>query len=162
MKSIDTYKLLGHNFVVFVMCGIPGSGKSTWYKENYPKFPVVSRDIIRHDLNFTKSVDEKAVLSGALEQKVTVQEYFLIGKYSKKKQCFIVDDTNSIKKYRKSLLKTLKDYGAYIIGVNVSTSLENSISRRAGQIPEEVIRRLYSRHEPLSENEVDELINVTT
>ena len=162
MKSIEAYKLLGHKFVVFVLCGIPGSGKSTWCKENYPKLPVVSRDIIRKELNFTKSVDEKALLSNSLEKQVTVKEYYMIGKYSMKKKCFIVDDLNSHRKYRKELLKTLKDYGAYIVGVNISTSLENSIARRKGQIAEDVIIRLYSRHQPMTEDEVDELLTFTT
>ena len=161
MKPLDSYKLLGHKFVVFVLCGIPGVGKSTWCKENYPKLPIVSRDIIRNEMRFTKSVDEKAVLAGALEKKVTAREYYKINKLCREKKSFIIDDTTSHRKYRKVLLATLKEYGAYIIGVNISTSLENSIERRKGQIPEEVIRRLYARHEPLESSEVDELLTFT-
>ena len=158
MKSLDKYKLSGHKFIVFLLCGIPGSGKSTWRKENYPTLPFISRDSVRAELGYTSSEDEKAVLSPSQEKIVTIEEYSKIAKYSKKKQSFIVDDTNSVIKYRKNLIKTLKDYGAYIIGVNISTSLENNISRRQGQINEEVIKRLYYRHIPLYRDEVDELI----
>lgn len=158
MKSLDKYKLLGNKFVVFLLCGIPGSGKSTWRKENYPYLPFVSRDSIRAELGYTKSEDEKMVFSPGIEAKITVEEYSKIAKYSKKKQSFIVDDTNSNLKYRKNLIKTLKDYGAYIIGVNISTSLENNILRRKGQIDEEIIKRLYYKHTPLYKDEVDELI----
>lgn len=158
MKSLDAYKLMGNNFIVFVLSGIPGSGKSTWCKENYPQLPVVSRDAVRAKLGYTSSSDEKVVLTNGQENEVTVEEYSQIAKYAKKKQSFIVDDTNSIPRYRKSLIKTLKDYGAYVIGVNVSTSLENSISRRKGQIDEIIIRKLYERYVPLYSYEVDELI----
>lgn len=158
MKSLDAYKLMGNNFIVFVLSGIPGSGKSTWCKENYPQLPVVSRDAVRANLGYTSSSDEKVVLTNGQENEVTVEEYSQIAKYAKKKQSFIVDDTNSIPRYRKALIKTLKDYGAYVIGVNVSTSLENSISRRKGQIDEIVIRKLYERYVPLASYEVDELI----
>lgn len=160
MKSIERYILEGSRFVVFVLCGIPGSGKSTWAKENHPDLPIVSRDIIRAELGYTKNSEEKAVLTSGQENQVTTEEYFKIAKYSKKKQSFIVDDTNTVPKYRKELLKTLKNYGAKIIGVNIETPLEVCISRRKGQIPEDVMKRLAAKRLPLRKEDVDELINV--
>ena len=45
------------------MVGLPGSGKSTWIKNNLsPDIEIISRDIIRNRMGFTKSVDEKAVI----------------------------------------------------------------------------------------------------
>lgn len=146
--------------MVFVMCGIPGSGKSTWAKENHPDLPIVSRDILRAKLGFTKDSDEKAVLTAGQEKQVTTEEYFQIAKYAKKRQSFIVDDTNVVPKYRKELLSTLRNYNAKIIGVNIDTPVEVCISRRKGQIPEDVIRRIYSKRLPLRKEDVDELINV--
>lgn len=160
MKSIERYILEGSRFVVFVMCGIPGSGKSTWAKENHPDLPIVSRDILRAKLGFTKDSDEKAVLTAGQEKQVTTEEYFQIAKYAKKRQSFIVDDTNVVPKYRKELLSTLRNYNAKIIGVNIDTPVEVCISRRKGQIPEDVIRRIYSKRLPLRKEDVDELINV--
>ena len=160
MKSIDRYLLEGSKFIVFVMCGIPGSGKSTWAKKNHPDLPIVSRDIIRAKLGFTSDEDEKAVLTGGQEKQVTTEEYFQIAKYARKKQSFIVDDTNVVPKYRKELLSTLKSYGAKIVGVNIDTPLETCIERRRGQIPEDVIRRIYNKRLPLRKEDVDELINV--
>jgi len=160
MKSIERYILEGSRFVVFVMCGIPGSGKSTWAKENHPDLPIVSRDVIRAKLGFTKDSDEKAVLTSGQEKQVTTEEYFQIARYAKKRQSFIVDDTNVVPKYRKELLSTLRNYNAKIIGVNIDTPVEVCISRRKGQIPEDVIRRIYSKRLPLRKEDVDELINV--
>ena len=129
MKSIERYILEGSKFVVFVMCGLPGSGKSTWAKENHPDLTIVSRDVIR-------------------------------AKLAKKKQSFIVDDTNSIPKYRKELLQTLRNYGAKIIGVNVETPIEVCINRRRGQIPKETMERLAAKRLPLRKEDVDDLLNV--
>lgn len=158
MSTIDRYKLEGHGIVVFIMCGIPGSGKSTWAQENHSDLELISRDIIRAELGHTSSADEKAVLSADLENKVTAEEYARITKCIKMKRSFIIDDTNTNPKYRKNLLDTLRSYGIYIVGVNVVTPLETCITRRRGQIPEEVIERLYYRQVPLAPTDVDELI----
>jgi len=160
MKSIERYKLEGTKFVVFVMCGLPGSGKSTWTKEKHSDLPIVSRDLIRAKLGFTKDADEKAVLTAGQEKQVTTEEYWQIAKYAKKKQSFIIDDTNSIPKYRKDLIQTLRTYGAKIIGVNVETPVEICINRRRGQIPEEAMRRIAAKRLPLRKEDVDELIEV--
>lgn len=160
MKSIERYKLEGAKMVVFVMCGLPGSGKSTWAKENHGDLPIVSRDIIRAKLGFTADADEKAVLTAGQEKQVTTEEYFQIAKYAKKKQSFIVDDTNSIPKYRKELLSSLRLYGAKIIGVNVETPVEICINRRRGQIPAEAMYRIAAKRLPLRKEDVDELIEI--
>lgn len=160
MKSIERYILEGSKFIVFVMCGLPGSGKSTWAKEKHPDLPVVSRDIIRAKLGFTKDADEKAVLTAGQEKQVTTEEYWQMAKYAKNRTSFIVDDTNSIPKYRKDLIHTLRNYGAKVIGVNVDTPLEICINRRRGQIPPEVMERLDRKRLPLRKEDVDELITI--
>lgn len=160
MKSIERYILEGAKFVVFVMCGLPGSGKSTWAKEKHPDLPIVSRDLIRAKLGFTKDADEKAVLTAGQEKQVTTEEYWQIAKYAKKRQSFIVDDTNTIPKYRKDLIHTLRTYGAKVIGVNVNTPTEICINRRRGQIPADAIERIARKMLPLRKEDVDELIEI--
>lgn len=158
MSTIDRYKLEGHKIVAFVMCGIPGAGKSTWVKENHPDLVMISRDIIRAELGHTANADEKAVLSNSIENEVTREEYSKIAKCVKQKRSFIVDDTNTNPKYRNNLIETLKSYGVYIVGVNVVTPLNICIERRAGQIPEIAMIKLYERQVPLQSSDVDELI----
>lgn len=158
-SSIERYKLEGKKFVVFFMCGLPGSGKSTWAKEYHGDLPVVSRDAVRAKLGYTSSVDEKAVLTNGQEQEVSQEENYQIAKLALKKQSFVLDDTNTVPKYRKNMLASLRSYGAHIIGVNMNTPVETCIERRRGQIPAEAIRRISARLQPLKEEDVDELIN---
>ena len=159
MKEVKAYLLTGSKFVVYLMIGIPGSGKSTWAKSTFPKLPIISRDIIRAKLGFTRDSDEKAVLSAVQEKQVTEEEHFLINKYAKKNQSFIIDDTNT-GRFRKGLIQTLKDLGATVVGINIDTPLEICINRRAGQIPEYVMRRLYEQQIPITRDEVDDLFVV--
>ena len=159
MKTLESYKLTGSKFVVYLMVGIPGSGKSTWIKENQPKLPVVSRDIIRAKLGFTSSVDEKAVLTSGQERQVTTEEYFQIEKLCKKNQSFIIDDTNT-GRYRKDMISFLKGYSATVVGVNMETPLEICINRRKGDISEFAMRAIARKFIPLGSKEVDDIINV--
>lgn len=148
-------------FVVYIMCGIPGSGKSTWIKENLDaNIPIISRDIIRYDLGYIKNEDDKVVLSKQQEKKVTALENGLIEGYCQAKTSFVIDDTN-IGKYRKELVDRLHSFNAYVIGVNMLTPLDICISRREGQISHNAMKNIYSRYKPIEIDEVDEVRNIS-
>ena len=159
MKNLKDYIFESNKFNVYIMCGLPGSGKSTWVKENHPEAKIVSRDIIRAELGFTKDADEKVVLTKEQEEQVTQKEHELIKRYSNKKKSFAVDDLNT-GRYRKDLIRTLKRYGAHVIGVNVKTPIETCIERRKGQIPADVIRKIADNMQFITKDEVDEVVNV--
>lgn len=159
MKNLKDYIFESNKFNVYLMCGLPGSGKSTWVKETHPEAEIVSRDIIRAELGFTKDADEKVVLTKEQEEQVTQKEHELIKRYSNKKKSFAVDDLNT-GRYRKDLIRTLKRYGAHVIGVNVKTPIETCIERRKGQIPADVIRKIADNMQFITKDEVDEVVNV--
>jgi predicted kinase len=144
----------------FLMVGLPGSGKSTWIKNSLPaNIPVISRDIIRHKLGFTKSVDQKAVLSKDKEDTVTEYEMGMIHNYLAQGNDIVIDDINT-GKYRKGMIQFLRDNGAEVIGVRMNTSLDTCIKRRDGQISPEVMQNINKRMIPLDESEVDNVIDV--
>lgn len=144
----------------FLMVGLPGSGKSTWIKNSLPaNIPVISRDIIRHKLGFTKSVDQKAVLSKDKEDTVTEYEMGMIHNYLAAGVDIVIDDINT-GKYRKNMIQFLRDHGAEVVGVRMNTSLDTCIKRRDGQISADVMRNISKRMIPLTEDEVDKVIDV--
>lgn len=144
----------------YLMVGLPGSGKSTWIKNNLsPDIEIISRDIIRNRMGFTKSVDEKAVLSKGKENAVTEFEMNLIQSYLSMGKDIVIDDINT-GKYRKGMIDFLHDNGAWVIGVRMNTSLDTCINRREGQIPAANMRDIKKRMIPLMDDEVDTVIDV--
>ena len=87
-------------------------------------------------------------------------EYNRIKQYILREQDFIVDDTN-LGGFRKQLIDFLRSNDDInIIGVNFKTPLNTCIKRREGQIPEEIMRKMYARMSWIDSSEVDELINI--
>ena len=145
---------------VYLLVGLPGSGKSTWSKKYHPNLSIVSRDIIRYKLGYTSGPNEKAMLSNYQENEITKEEYRIIERYLKTGQDFIIDDTNLRRKYREPLINLLYKFNAYVIGVNFQTPLEVCIERRKDQIPKEALINLSSVMDKLKNNEVDKIIYV--
>lgn len=143
----------------YIMCGIPGSGKSTYIENNLKVDEVVSRDIIRVMLNYSKSVDQKMVGTREQEEHVTRTENELIEKLCKANKTFVIDDINT-GKYRKNLIELLRKHNAYIIGVNINTPLDVCIKRREGQISPEILTKIHKEKRLITNEEVDEVINV--
>lgn len=156
----DMVKKENDNFrdqpIAYVMIGMPGSGKSTWIKNNVPHIPVVSRDIIRAELGYTSSPDEKAVLSRKQEEEVTQRENELIAQYAKAGESFAIDDVNA-GRFRKNLVDELRRYGVHIKFIRMRTDLETCIKRRNGQIPADVMKKIHAGIIEPKEGEYDSL-----
>lgn len=132
---------------------MPGAGKSTFCKNNLPNCKVVSRDIIRFELGYTSSIDEKCVCTKHEEQQVTIRENELIKEYLEAGYDIVLDNMNG-GKYLKLTIKNIKSIvpKAKIIGYNIVTPLENCIERRKNQISEGVMRNIYSRFHYIEKN----------
>lgn len=161
MKNLTTY-IFEKNLkcTCYMLIGLPGSGKSTWCKEKHPELPVVSRDIIRAELGFTKSADEKAVLNYKDEQQVTLKEQEKMKQYAESGQDFIMDDTNIKLKYRKKSIEWLHTIGVKVVGVWFDTQLDVCIKRRDGQIDKDTMKDIASKMTSPDKNEFDGFIKV--
>lgn len=138
---------------VYILCGMPGAGKSTFCKNNLPNCKVVSRDIIRFELGYTSSIDEKCVGTKYQEQQVTIRENELIKEYLEDGYDIVLDNMNG-GKYLKLTIENIKSIApnAKIIGYNIITPVEKCIERRKDQISEGVMRNIYSRFHYIEKN----------
>ena len=138
---------------VYILCGMPGAGKSTFCKNHLPNCKVVSRDIIRFELGYTSSTDDKSVGTKYQEQQVTIRENELIKEYLEAGYDIVLDNMNG-GKYLKLTIENIKSIApnSKIIGYNIVTPLEKCIERRKDQISEEVMRNIYSRFHYIEKN----------
>lgn len=140
----------------YFMLGLPGSGKSTYIKNHLPHIPVISRDIIRAELGYTKSAEVKRLLPPEAEEEVTKMQHEVINYYCANNIDFVVDDTNNKVTNRKTLLNIVHLYPTFqTIGVWLRTDLNICIQRRRGQIKPETMVRLSEIFEAPLPNEFD-------
>ena len=148
------------------MCGMPGSGKSTFVeneiKMRIPDIVVISRDIIRHEMGYTKSVDDKQVLRYELEMMVTKREYEMIDDCIERCVPFVVDDMNNRNRFRRPMIEYVKEKGYFVTGINIRTDIDMCIERRKGQIDSSVMKQINGRMEYLSMELCDEVFDVVT
>lgn len=148
------------------MCGMPGSGKSTYVenelKTEFPNIVVISRDIIRHEMGFTKSVDDKQVLRYELETIVTQREYEMIDRCIDEGIPFVIDDMNNRNKFRMPMVKHIKERGYSVTGINIRTDFEICVKRRENQIDKSTMKQILNRLDWLNEEICDEVFDVVT
>jgi len=141
MKSLITYIFEKQNpFNVWVMCGLPGSGKSTYIKEELPKnIEVINQDSIRVELGIMDNVEEKKLGNKEQENEVTRICLERIDKAIKERKDFVIDNTN-IKICRvQNYYDKLKKANANIQIIIIDTPKEICKERRKEHIPEKVI-----------------------
>ena len=150
---------------LYMMCGVPGSGKSTYVATNHPDAIVVSRDAIRFAL--LKEGDDYF----AYEDMVLSIFYSEIQNAidSDSEQDIIIDATHLTPKARATCLQNLKNLDkvnlvALSIEVPIAIALyrNNQRSGRA-RVPDTVIRNMYRSYRiPTIEegfNEVRRIMN---
>ena len=147
------------SFNVYIMCGLPGSGKSTYIKENFPNLPIISRDVFRYELGFTSSPDEKIIAKPDEEKRITRLMNERIIEYCKAGKDFVIDNMNLRYTYRQAILNIALQYNAYITVIYIEApNIETCIKRRAGQIPANEYKRLLNTIDFPMPYEYDDII----
>ena len=137
---------------LIMMIGIPGSGKSTYVKKNYPDIIPVSRDVIRFEL-----LDERG--GNYFDYEDEVFEKFIaqiIGSLVGE-EITIADATHLNKKSRAKVLSRVAQFANEIEAVVIDVPLETAFAqndKREGRawVKHGIIRRMwFSMEEPTAE-----------
>lgn len=152
---------------LYIMIGIPGSGKSTYAKKHFPNALYVSRDEIRFNLvaeNEEYFSKEKEVFSKFIN---TINFGLTTGKD------VVADATHLNYRSRNKLLKNL-DINFIrkieIVAIVMATPLDECIKRNENRkgtrsyVPQEVIKKMYTSFKPPTFEElymIDNVIYIT-
>ena len=124
---------------VTVMCGLPGSGKSTWAAANCPDLPAVSLDDIREELDVDPGDNQSAVVVAAYDR---------ARGHLRRGESFLWNATNVSRLLRGKLIDLAADYRARVRIVYVEPPIPLIRERnrgRAKHVPERVWDRMFDK-----------------
>jgi predicted kinase len=145
---------------LILVCGIPGSGKSTFAKSNFcdervsPKYLYLSSDELRGKFG-----------TGEEDQTVSGKVFSYMRSAARKSLSLgsnvVIDATNVNRKSRADFVKIGRETGAYIIAYCFDTPLDECKRRnksRSRVVPEFVLNNMAARLDWPTTEEVDEVI----
>ena len=165
MKSLRQYIFESRNFKCYIMIGLPGSGKSTWIKNNLPKdIEILSKDLIRQELGIIKDQNIKAIGDKSQEKEVRKIYHKRLDDLLNKEKDFVIDNTN-IGSSLMHILNKIKNHNkksntCKSVGINIKTPLEVCMKRQNNCIPKSVYDQMKQDFRYLTKDDVDEVINV--
>lgn len=143
-------------FTMYVMIGIPGSGKSYYIENNLKDVVQVSRDLIRSEMGIPGEKPQ-----GTKKQEKQVTELFIerMLECCKNKQDFVIDNTNVRKMYRDTYTDIAMKFMPKIVYIYVEApSLDVNKSRRNGMMPLGVIDNMWNQFDFPELTECNEFI----
>lgn len=142
-------------FTVYMMVGLPGSGKDTWILSHLRDLPVVSLDAIRKRMKIEPTDNQGAVMQAAKEQARI---------YMRRREPFVWNATNVVRQTRQQLIDLFADYGGRIVIVYQDKPLEVVLSQnrnRQRMVPEPIISRFFEKLEPPDLTEAHQVLIVS-
>lgn len=124
---------------VILLCGLPGTGKDTYIKNNFPNIPVVSLDDIRITLDI-KPNDEQGLVYNTCRE--------IAKEYLRNKETFIWNATNISELVRSKQIKLFHDYHAKVRIIFLEANWKENLSRnrsRKKEVMEGVISNMLSK-----------------
>ena len=105
--AMEKYKgYINPHFNVVLTCGLSATGKSTYIKQHYPDYHIISMDVIREELCNGNRSDQSKNKEVAVIAKERFKECL------RKKQNVVWDATNLRKEYREQLITLSHNYNA--------------------------------------------------
>ena len=145
---------------MYVMIGLPGSGKDTYVHKFLKNLPCICRDDIREEIKDGQILGRKLVLDTIGEIAVTNTVNERIKNCCLKKQDFVINQTSLKKKYRtefKNIASKYANVNVVYIYVEAS-SIQECIDRRGGGKWNDIIKRMLNDFEFPDKSECDKLI----
>jgi predicted kinase len=128
------------DFIAYVMCAVPGSGKDTFIQNYLYKFPMVSIDALRRERK-VKRGDTKA--EGHIYQ--DIKEMCKV--HMRVKQNFVFNATNITKDMRGKAIKEFEEYGAKVEVIYIEVPYKVLLSQnhsRDYKVPEGAVNSMIS------------------
>lgn len=124
---------------LMLMCGLPGSGKSTYIDKNllYPGTQVVCADAVRLALG--------QKFNPAIEPVVRVMCHTFTRAFMEKGYDIVVDETNTTTFSLSPYIKMAKDYGYHTSLYHIITDKEICLARRVKSDPDYPWKEVISR-----------------
>jgi len=136
-----------------LLCGLSGSGKSTFIKNNFPQYNIVSLDNIREELTGKRSDhSQEGRVKDLAKQKLKLH----LGK----KEPVVWDATNYRKDFRNIPLGLANDYNSFSEVFVLHTTLQQCLKNnkdRQHSVPEDVI---YKQMDNFELPEINEALKV--
>lgn len=132
---------------VVLLCGLPGTGKDTWIRENCPGMPVVSLDEIRREMKVSPAESQGPV---AVEARERARAYL------RARQPFVWNATSLTPELRRKSVELFEAYQASVRIVFLETGWEEGLRRNrergkedpAKMVPECRIEAMLERMTP--------------
>jgi len=129
---------------IFMMIGLPGSGKSTYIKENLKNLPIINKDEMRLHI-FRKDYDQ------ANEIYISRISQYISDILVKNNISFILDETHLKKERREKIINRYKDK-ADIVGIFINENIEKCKERR-NNFPKGIMENKIKEFEIPDKNE---------
>ena len=131
-------------FYVYILGGLPGSGKDTYIKYYLNNLPVISLDNIRLKLKIKASNKNQGLVIQTAKDEARI--------YLRKKVPFVWNATNMTKLHRNVIIQLATEYGAKIhiiwIDTNIENAIEQNFQREEKQlVPKKVIYKMLDKME---------------
>ena len=136
---------------VFMVCGLPGSGKDTYIVEALTWLPVISLDEIRKELKIKPTGNQGLVIQTAKER---------AREYMRKGEDFVWNTTSVTRQLRSGIISLFTEYNSFIrvifINKPIGVVLKQN-NQRENPVPENIIKKLHKKMEIPTDTECHEL-----